>query len=319
MKKISIIIPFLNAENCIEKCIENLLRQTYENIEIVLINDNSSDDSEKLAKKYLENEKVKYYKVEEDTIGNSRARNLGIEKSTGDYFIFVDVDDYIDENLLSNLSKYIDEDYDLVKYKMTFVSKNNEIIKKVGGPVFEELNGEEAFNRLCFEDVLLDSPCVYLIKKEIFIRENFKFKENIYHEDFGLIPQVILKAKKVASCDIYGYFYIQSENSIMRDEKKNLKKAYDKLAHYDNIVNCLEKMSISEKTKENVRIYYTNSIIMCLKDLDGNDSDDFIREIKKRKMHKNIKVRNFRQLVKRIIFANLGTFPKLPFGKKGTD
>lgn len=303
MKKISIIIPFLNAENCIEKCIENLLRQTYENIEIVLINDNSSDDSEKLAKKYIENEKVKYYKVEEDTIGNSKARNLGIEKSTGDYFIFVDVDDYIDENLLSNLSKYIDEYYDLVKYKMTFVSENNEIIKKVDGPIFEGLTGEEAFNSLCFEDVLLDSPCVYLIKKDFFVRENFKFKENTYHEDFGLIPQVILKAKKVASCDKYGYFYIQSENSIMRDEKKNLKKAYDKLSYYDNIVNCLEKMSISKKTKENVKIYYTNSIIMSLKDLNSNDSNDFIKEIKKRKMQKNIKVRNFKQLIKRIIFS----------------
>lgn len=305
MKKISIIIPFLNAEKCIEKCIENILRQTYENIEIVLINDNSSDSSEEIAKKYLKNEKVKYYKVEVDTIGNSKARNLGIEKSTGDYFIFVDVDDYIDDKLLCNLSKYIDEEYDLVKYKMTFVSENNEIIRKVSGPVFEGLTGEEAFNSLCFEDVLLDSPCVYLIKKALFIKENFRFKENTYHEDFGLIPQVILKANKVASCNIYGYFYIQSEKSIMRDEKKNLKKAYDKLAHYDNIVNCLEKMSISEKTKENVRIYYTNSIIMSLKDLDSHDSRAFKKEIKKREMQKNIKVRNFKQLLKRIIFSVL--------------
>ena len=303
MKKISIIVPFFNAENYIENCVEKLLRQTYKNIEIVLVNDNSSDNSEKLVRKYLQNEKVKYYKIQENTIGNSRARNLGIEKSTGDYFIFVDVDDYIDENLLCNLSEYTNEEYDLVKYKMTFVSENNEIIKKINGPIFDGFTGEEAFNRLCFEDVLLDSPCVYLIKKEIFVEGNFKFKENTYHEDFGLIPLVILKAKKVASCDIYGYFYIQSQNSIMRHEKRNLKKAYDKLTHYDNIVNCLEKMNISERTKDNVKIYYTNSIIMSLKDLNSNDSKNFIKEIKKRKMQKNIKVRNFKQLIKRIIFS----------------
>lgn len=309
MKKISIIVPFLNAQKCIESCIEKLLKQIYENIEIVLVNDNSTDDSETLVQKYLSNEKIKYYKVEEDTVGNAKARNLGIEKCTGDYFIFVDVDDYIDNNLLSNLSKYINDDYDLIKYKITFVSENGEEIKKVKGPVFENSTGEEAFNKLCFEDVLVDSPCAYLMKKEIFINNDLKFKENTYHEDFGLIPRVILNAKKVASCDFYGYFYVQSENSIMRDEKKNLEKAYDKLEHYDEMVNSLRNMNITQRTKENIMIYYTNSIIMSLKDLNQVDSKDFTKEIKKRRMQKNIKVRNFKQLIKRIIFEiNLGIY-----------
>ena len=302
MKKISIIVPFLNAERCIADCINKLLMQTYENIEMVLVNDNSTDNSEKVIQKYLPNEKIKYYKVEENTIGNAKARNVGIEKSTGDYFIFVDVDDYIDKDLLSNLLKYIEEDYDLVKYKMTIVSENQEEIKKVKGPVFENLTGEEAFNKLCFEDVLLDSPCVYLIRKEFFINKGFKFTENTYHEDFGLIPKVILEAKKVASIDTYGYYYIQSENSIMRDEKKNVKKAYDKLSHYDNMVRYLVNLNILDRTKENVMIYYTNSLVMSLKDLKGKDYDDFLKELKKRKMYKNIKVRNFKQLIKRIIW-----------------
>lgn len=89
MKKISIIVPFLNAEGCIEECINKLLMQTYENIEIVLVNDNSTDNSEDIIKKYLSNEKIKYYKVEEDTTGNAKARNIGIEKATGDYFILL--------------------------------------------------------------------------------------------------------------------------------------------------------------------------------------------------------------------------------------
>lgn len=302
MKKISIIVPFLNAEGCIEDCINKLLMQTYENIEIVLVNDNSTDNSEDIIQKYLSNEKVKYYKVKEDTIGNAKARNIGIEKATGDYFIFVDVDDYIDKNLLNSLIKYIDEDYDLVKYKMTIVSENQEEIKKVEGPVFENLTGEEAFNKLCFEDVLLDSPCIYLIKKDLFKNGDLKFKENTYHEDFGLIPRVILEAKKVASCDLYGYYYIQSNNSIMRDKKKTLKKAYDKLSHYDDMLKYIKDLNIEEITKENVLIYYTNSIIMSLKDLKGNEEKEYIKEMKKRDMRKNIKVRNLKQLIKRIIF-----------------
>lgn len=302
MQKVSIIVPFLNAENCIEKCLNNLLEQTYENIEIVLVNDNSTDNSENIVQKYLSSEKIKYYKVEEDTIGNAKARNIGIEKSTGDYFIFVDVDDYIDNNLLENLSKYMDEDYDLIKYKITFVSENNEEIKKVKGPIFENLTGEEAFNKLCFEDVLVDSPCAYMMKKEFFIKNKFKFKENTYHEDFGLIPKVILNAQKVASCDLYGYFYVQSDNSIMRDEEKNLKKAYDKLGHYDDMVDYIKKLNILNRTKENVMIYYTNSIVMSLRDLKGDNYEKFLKDVKKRKMYKNIKIRNFKQLIKKVVF-----------------
>ena len=302
MKNISIIVPFLNAEGCIEDCINKLLMQTYENIEIVLVNDNSTDNSEYIIQRYLSNEKIKYYKVEEETIGNAKARNIGIEKATGDYFIFVDVDDYIDKNLLNSLIKYIDEDYDLVKYKMTIVSENQEEIKKVEGPVFENLTGEEAFNKLCFEDVLLDSPCIYLIKKDLFKNGDLKFKENTYHEDFGLIPKVILNAKKVVSCNLYGYYYVQSNNSIMRDKKKTLKKAYDKLSHYDDMLKYIKDLNIEEITKENILIYYTNSIIMSLIDLHGTDEKEYIKEMKKRDMRKNIKVRNLKQLIKRIIF-----------------
>lgn len=302
MKKISIIVPFLNAEKCIEKCIESLLKQSYKNIEIVLVNDNSTDNSESLIQKYFSNEKIKYYKVQEDTIGNARARNLGIDKATGDYFIFVDVDDYIDNDLLTNLSKYIIEDYDLIKYKITYVLENNEENKKVIGPVFENLTGEEAFNKLCFEDVLLDSPCAYLIKKDLFTNNNLRFKENTYHEDFGLMPKVILSAKKVISINLYGYFYVQSNNSIMRDEKKNLKKAYDKLSFYDDIVKDIENLNIDKITKENILIFYTNSLIMSLKDLNGDAYKEFLTQMKKRKLYRNIKIRNFKQLIKKIIF-----------------
>ena len=116
------------------------------------------------------------------------------------------------------------------------------------------------------------------------------------------MPRVILISKKVASCDLYGYFYVQSDNSIMRDEKKNLKKAYDKLSHYDDMVEYMKKLNISNLTKENIMIYYTNSLIMSLKDLKGNDYYKFLNDLKRRKMHTNIKIRNFKQLLKRILF-----------------
>ena len=110
------------------------------------------------------------------------------------------------EKLIENLSAYIDKDADVIKYKINIVDKNGNIINKVEGPTFESLNGEEAFSKLCFEDILIDSPCLYMMKKELFDKNpNLRFTKNLYHEDFELMSLVLVHTKSVISNDIYGY------------------------------------------------------------------------------------------------------------------
>ena len=312
MKKVSIIIPFFNAEKLIENCLEKILKQTYKNIEIVLINDNSTDNSEKIIEKYKNNNIIKYYKITEDTVGVSYARNYGIEKATGEYFIFVDVDDYISDDLIENLNSYMEKDIDVIKFKTKILDKKGNIIQEINGPIFEEKTGEEAFNELCFSDKLIDVPWLYLIKKDYFVKENFEFTVNTFHEDFGLIPMVVAKANTIVSKDIYGYFYVQSDESIIRttDEIKNVKKANDKLIHYDNMLNRIN--GLQDKTKENLKIYYTNVIILTVAELNGEERKKYITQIKKRKMLKNIKVNNYKQLLKKIILnININWYLKL--------
>ena len=312
MKKVSIIIPFFNAEKIIENCLEKILKQTYKNIDILLINDNSTDGSERKIEKYIDNEKIKYYKLTENTEGVSYARNYGIEKATGDYFIFVDVDDYISDELIEKLSCYMEKDIDVIKFKTKILDQKGNIIQEVKGPVFEEKTGDEAFNELCFKDKLIDVPWLYLMKKDYFVKENFEFTVNTYHEDFGLMPIVVAKADTVVSQDIYGYFYVQSDDSIIRttDEKKNIKKAYDKLIHYDNMLNRIN--GLQDKTKEDLKIYYTNVIILTVNELNGEERKKFITQIKKRKMLKNIKVNSFKQLLKKVILnININWYLKL--------
>ena len=312
MKKVSIIIPFFNAENIIENCLEKILKQTYKNLEIVLINDNSTDNTENIIEKYKNNDIIKYYKLTKDTIGVSYARNCGIEKATGEYFIFVDVDDYISDDLIENLSGYMEDNIDIIKFKTKILDKNGTIIQEIKGPIFEKITGEEAFNELCFSDKLIDVPWLYLIKKDYFVKENFKFTVNSYHEDFGLMPMVVAKANTIVSKDIYGYFYVQSDESIIRtkDEKKNLKKAYDKLIHYDNMLNKIN--GLKDKTKENLKIYYTNVILLTVDELNGKERKKYLNEIKKRKLLKNLKVNNFKQLLKKLILnININWYLKL--------
>ena len=303
MCTLTVIVPVYNTSKHLKKCIDSILTQIDENNEILLINDGSTDNSEEILKEYEENnpEIIRYYKKENAGIADTR--NFGISKAKGKYILFVDSDDYIKDNLIKELRPYMEKDIDLIKFKLERVNEKGEVIQNVDGPVFEQVTGEEAFNRLAFSDVLLDSPCVYSFKKELFIKDNFKFKVGTEHEDFGLVPIIILKAKNVVSINFYGYCYVQSSNSITRNKnyEKTLKKFNDALVHYDNMQEFIKGISLNNQTEKNVKTYYTNAIILKLKELKREDLKLYIQKIKKRKMIKNIQVHNLKQLIKKFI------------------
>ena len=307
MQKISFIVPVYNTEAYIPKCLDSIMNQSEkEKIEIIIINDGSTDNSESIIKSYIEkndHEKIIKYYSKENT-GIAETRNYGLEKATGEYIIFVDSDDYISKDLLKKLNVYINQKIDMIKFKLQKVDEKANIIEKIDGPVFEKKTGEEAFNKLYSEDVLLDSPCVYMIRKDLFLNSNFKFQRT-YHEDFGLIPLLILKAKTVVSVPYYLYFYVQIGNSITRnkDYNKTLKKIEDVMFHYDNMLKEINNMNINKETEENIKIFYTNAIILKLYELEEKDQKEYIKEIKKRKMYKNIKSRNLKQLIKKCLLC----------------
>lgn len=303
MCKLSVIVPIYNSGKNLNKCLDSILTQDLENVEILAINDGSTDNSGEIVKEYVKQypEKITYY--EKKNSGVADTRNFGISKAKGKYILFVDSDDYIKPELFKELQKYIEQDIDIVKFKLERVKEEGQVIEKVGGAVFKKTDGQTAFNVLCFSDVLLDSPCVYLFKKELFVNNNLKFKLNTEHEDFGLIPLVILKAKSVISINTYGYCYLQTNDSITRNEdySKTLKKFNNVLTHYDNMLEFVEKENLTEITRKNIKTYYTNAIILKLKEIKEQDLEIYIRKIKERKMIDNIQVNNVKQFIKKMI------------------
>lgn len=309
MPKVSIIVPVYNAEKYIEKCLESILNQTYENIEVIVVNSGSTDKSEEVIKQY---DNIKY--IVSGNNGVSVARNMGIENVTGDYFCFVDADDYIDEKLIENLSIYMQENYDLIKYKLKKVNSEFEEIEKIDGPIFENKTGEEAFEILKYNDVLLESPCLYLFKTGYYKENEFEFTKDTYHEDLGLIPLVLVKASSVISTDIYGYYYVQSENSITRDNpyEKIVKRANDLFTHFDKMLEFIEKNNISENSKKSIKDFYSNAVILKTEELKGRELEEHIKEIKKRKLIKNIQAKNIKQIIKKILLRiNIKLYLKL--------
>ena len=313
MPKISIIIPVYNAEDTIERCINSILKQKYSDYEIILINDGSKDNSEKIILSYAEkNNSIKY--ISKENSGVADTRNYGIEKATGDYIIFVDSDDYVKDTIFTDISEYLDKGVELIKWKGVLVDETGNEISKIDGPVFEETTGEDGFNKLYSKGTFIDALWVYAIKRSIFKENNFKFTTNTYHEDFGLLPLIIVKAKSMVSIEKYNYFYVQTKTSIMRgnEYQKEVKKAYDSLQQYDNINRGIKEYNIDNYTKENIRLFCTNTILLKIERLNKEDQKEYIKQIKKRKMIKNIKARNFRQLIKKIILnININLYLKM--------
>lgn len=302
--KVSIIVPIYNIEKQLEQCIGSLIKQKSDKIkmQIILVNDGSTDNSGNIAKEYATKYPNEILYLEKENGGLSDARNFGVKYADGDYISFVDSDDYISDNFYVKLLPYMKEKYDMIKIGIAKVKETGDLIEKNFSPTFENKTGEEAFDILYKADVMTEVAWGYIYRREFYINNKFEFAKGLYHEDFGLVPLIILKAKRVASTDIGYYNYVQTEKSITRGNVvTNSQRSKDLLKHYDNMIKAIENYSISDKSKDNIKIYYTNCIILEVNNLQGEERKEYIKEIRKRKMQKNIKSRNLKQFIKKII------------------
>ena len=296
MPKISVIVPVYNTEKYIEKCLDSIVNQTFQDIEIIVINDGSTDHAEEKVLKYPS---IKYYKKENG--GLSDARNYGVSKATEEYIAFVDSDDYLDINLFAKLEPYMNQKIDLIKFQFQKVDENYQKLDTKIGQAFDSTTGKQAFENLYCKDEFMAVAWLYLYRREFYLENNFQFAKGLYHEDFGLIPIILLKAKTVIVTDIIGYYYFQNNNSITRnkDYTKTVKKANDLLIHYDRMIEQI--VDLNEESQEKIKIYFTNNIILRAKELEKEEQKNYIREIKNRKLIHNLKAKNIKQFIKILI------------------
>lgn len=270
--KYSIIIPVYNTSKYLNKCIKSAINQDYENIEIIIVNDGSTDDSLEIIKKY-----TKKYKnivlIDQKNKGLSEARNAGIKKATGDYFLLLDSDDFIEYNLISKLNEYTSKNPDLIRFQLRTIDEDGNLISDYHEKAFELTNGSKGFE-LITSYRFVEVSTIYLYNTNYFKKNKFKFKPGVSHEDFGLIPLVIEKADSIISIDYVGYNYLQRNESIMhsKDYDKLKKKAFDVLIQYEDLI----KYNGSRYYKS----YITNSVISKSKDLNSDDYKRYKNKLK---------------------------------------
>ena len=221
MPKFSIVIPVHNVEKYLKRTLDSVFNQTYQDFEVIVVNDGCTDKSMEIAKKY----KAKI--IDHKQVGVSEARNIGEKEAKGEYLLFLDSDDYWDKELLEKINKNIDNKPDLVRFQVRTVTDKNEITE-YKEEEFKGLNGIDAFSKIV-NFHFIESIWCYAIKREFYEHEKFKFKKDMIHEDFGLTPLIVIKASKVNSISYIGYNYYRRSGSIMNtsDYSWTQKKVHD--------------------------------------------------------------------------------------------
>ncbi len=264
--KFSIIVPVYNVEKYLKECLTSLVNQTYKNYEVIIVNDGSTDNSRAIINDF--NTK-KFSVIEQKNQGLSSARNNGIKKAKGDYILFLDSDDYLDEKALEILSLNINGE-DVIRFQLTEIDEDKKNIYNITEKPFNNLKGSEAFTKIVnFKYV--ENSWLYCYKTSFFKNNNFLFKENFYHEDFGLTPIILLEAKKVSCISECLYFYRKRKESIMNTKNKSkIQKKCNDL--YKIGLENIEKISNCEfKSKKIILSYIANSLIIKGRELPSED------------------------------------------------
>lgn len=208
MVKVSIIVPIYNAENSLEKCLNSIVNQTLDDIEIILINDGSTDNSKEIISKY-KNDYKNIIVIDKQNGGIGRARNDGIKRATGEYITFVDSDDYIHKNMFKVYYEYAKKhDMDMVTGLYYKVKNGKETLSS--SLKFKTGNVKTSPNILFSVEY---GPWAKLYKREMIIDNNILFEENKKYEDMPFVSKCLLKSKLIGQINEGYYYYVIHSNS----------------------------------------------------------------------------------------------------------
>lgn len=248
MVKVSIIVPVYNAEGYIEKCLNSLINQTLKEIEIIAVDDGSTDNTPKLLMKYKDKIKIIHQKNQ----GVATARNRGLEYAKGEYIAFVDSDDWVDKNMIKKLyQKAKTKNFDCVMCNFSYVDDE----KKWDGPVMPsndivDLNAKKNFLITMF-------PVIW---NKIYKREKiakFKFKDGVWAEDVEYLYRILTNIDNIGVINDKLYYYYQRPKSESRLYDKRI---YSYIYNFNGIIDFYKKNNLYEEYKLELEYCYVRYI-----------------------------------------------------------
>lgn len=267
---LSVIIPIYNSEEYLERCIESVVKQADDSIEIILVNDGSTDGSQKICEKYTHQYKNVRLLVKENG-GLSSARNFGLAYAQGKYVAFLDSDDMWSSDFIEDLKNYVKTEWDILNFNYCFESSLN--VYEQNGTKNVEVFNQNEFIDLFNKNALGNQICFRIYKRSLF--ENISFPLGRYYEDIATFYRLILEANKIMCVDYDYYIYnIINEDSItkqvsrkhLEDMLKSTNEMYKGLKDYYNANGYNSKYL--EYNKINLYSYIGLKLMKCNEDVD---------------------------------------------------
>ena len=249
MPKVSVIVPVYNVEKYLEKCLNSLVNQTLDNIEIIIVNDGTKDNSEEIIKKFMEKypQKIVYLKKEHG--GLSDARNYGMPYAKGEYIAFLDSDDYVEKDIYKEM-------YELAKKENSDMVECNflwEYPNKVREDIGQVYNGKKE---------MLEKVRVVawnkLIRRSILEKTQIQFPKGLRYEDVEFTYKLIPHLNKVSFLKKPYIHYIQRENSIINVQNERTKEIFTVL---DNVIDYYKENNFYDEYKEELEYVYTRYLL----------------------------------------------------------
>ncbi len=263
---VTVIVPVYNCEKSLNRCVDSLLNQTYKELEIILINDGSKDNSLNICRKYeAENKNITV--VDQENQGVSAARNAGIRKSTAKYLTFVDSDDYLRKDYINSMMLKMYEGIDLVIAGHQSVDESGHILGSSN--VVEEIYEKKNFPKLVIE--LLEAGNMNQPYGKIFRKNKIihNFDENVtLGEDLLFVENYLLECQRVSLCGSDDYMYVcmnegSLTNKYYEDGIEIFKHLYNESLHFSKALlsaNYYVNQMFAEKYLSNLLIYSEMSV-----------------------------------------------------------
>ena len=244
MKSVSVIVPFYNVENYIEKCLQTLVGQTLDDIEIILVNDGSKDRSKIVVDKFLKQYPEKIVYLEKENGGLSDARNYALPYAKGEYIAFLDSDDYVEKTMYKDMYELAKkEDSDMVEcnFYWEYPGKKKEDVGIVYNGKKEMLEKVRvvAWNKL--------------IKKEVLEKSKVTFPKGYRYEDVEFTYKLIPYLDKVSFLKKPCIHYIQREGSISNNQNERNKEIFDVLEH---VIDFYKENDLYDEYKDELEYIY---------------------------------------------------------------
>lgn len=267
---ISIIIPCYNAEKTLEKCLTSVIHQSYDNLEIILIDDGSTDNSAKIYQDFqLKDERIKIFV--QDNSGVSKARNNGVKAATGEYVCFVDSDDWVEPDYCSELFRLLNEENaDISIIEASYEDENGTVVFHKSISEEKVFDGKRALSLLLEDNVIQSHPWGKLYKVSFF--KNVDFPENLKcFEDYSTLFKVFDKALKVVKSNKKLYHYIQHDDSL--SHSLSPETAYN---FYLAIMDVFQFWQSRTELSENGKVIkdFIRKLLMVIKRIIRNTTDE---------------------------------------------